>query len=403
MPVEKKGAMYDVIVIGARCAGSPAAMLFAQQGYRVLLLEKARFPRDTLSSHYIHLQGVALLNRWGLLDKIRDTGCQPINRESYAAPGVRIDGFSLPIDGLRTTYAPRRYVLDPILAGGAVAAGVEFREACAVTDLVFEDDRVVGVRYTTPGGAEATDRARLVVGADGMRSLVARKVGAPYVIEHSRMTCVYYSYWAGVSAIFELYERPGRWVAAVPTNDDLQLIMTYFPQDEFSAVRTAVEPAHREAVRTTAPDLYERMSAGERVEQLYGTGHQENFFRKAFGPGWVLVGDAVNHKDSITARGITEAFVQAQTLTDRIGERLHDDVALTAALRRYENDLGDEALSQYRGALNVAELKPEGRADMLRKLLGHQEQIDRYFSTLSGACSIDDFYNDELLALLDQG
>ncbi|MFG2439835.1 NAD(P)/FAD-dependent oxidoreductase [Streptomyces sp. NPDC048508] len=394
--------MYDVIVIGARCAGSPTAMLFAQQGYRVLLLEKARFPQDTLSSHYIHQQGIALLNRWGLLDQIRDSGAQPITHQRYEGPGVRIEGFSLPIDGLRTTYAPRRYVLDPILADGAVAAGVDFQQGCAVNDLLFDGDRVTGVRYTTPAGTVTTEQARLVVGADGMRSLVARKTGAPNVIEHPRMTCTYYSYWSGVPSDFELYERTGRWIGVLPTNDDLTLLMAYFPQEDFAQVRKAVEPAYLDAFRTTAPELYERMQAGERVEQLYGTGHQDNYFRKAYGPGWVLVGDAVNHKDSITARGITEAFVQAQTLTDAIGQNLHEDTALKAALRRYENSLGDEALNHYQGALNVAELKPEGRTDMLRKLVGHQQHIDRYFSTLSGACSIDDFYNDELLTLLDQ-
>ncbi|MFD6490295.1 NAD(P)/FAD-dependent oxidoreductase [Streptomyces sp. NPDC060188] len=394
--------MYDVIVIGARCAGSPTAMLFAQQGYRVLLLEKARFPQDTLSSHYIHQQGIALLNRWGLLDRIRDSGAQPITHQRYEGPGVRIEGFSLPIDGLRTTYAPRRYVLDPILADGAVAAGVDFQQGCAVNDLLFDGDRVTGVRYTTPAGTVTTEQARLVVGADGMRSLVARKTGAPNVIEHPRMTCTYYSYWSGVPSDFELYERTGRWIGVLPTNDDLTLLMAYFPQEDFGHVRKAVEPAYLDAFRTTAPELYERMQAGERVEQLYGTGHQDNYFRKAYGPGWVLVGDAVNHKDSITARGITEAFVQAQTLTDAIGQNLHEDTALKRALRRYENSLGDEALNHYQGALNVAELKPEGRTDMLRKLVGHQQHIDRYFSTLSGACSIDDFYNDELLTLLDQ-
>ncbi|MFI6652174.1 NAD(P)/FAD-dependent oxidoreductase [Streptomyces sp. NPDC050529] len=394
--------MYDIIVIGARCAGSPTAMLFAQQGYRVLLLEKARFPQDTLSSHYIHTQGVALLKRWGLLDRLREAGCRPIDHQSYQAPGVRIDGFSLPIDGQRTTYAPRRYVLDPILADGAVAAGVEFREGCAVNDLLWEGDRVVGVRYTTPGGAEATDRARLVVGADGMRSLVARKAGAPYVIEHPRMTCTYYSYWSGVPSHFELYERPGRWIGVIPTNDDLTLLMTYFPQDEFAGVRKDVEPFYLDSFRTTAPELYERMRAGKREEQLYGTGHQENFFRKAFGPGWALVGDAVTHKDSITARGITEAFVQADSLTGHIGQQLHDDAALQDALQSYEDDLDGDTLSHYQGALNVAELKPEGRVELLRRLVGHQDLIDRYFSTLSGACSIDDFYNTELLTLLDQ-
>ncbi|MFD5516247.1 NAD(P)/FAD-dependent oxidoreductase [Streptomyces sp. NPDC127066] len=393
--------MYDVIVIGARCAGSPTAMLFARQGYRVLLLEKARFPQDTLSSHYIHMQGMGLLNRWGLLGKLRDAGCRPITRQSYQGPGVRIEGFSLPVDGLDYTYAPRRYVLDPLLAEGAVEAGVDFREGCAVKDLVWEDDRVAGVRYTTPEGTETTERARLVVGADGMRSLVARKAGAQNVIEHPRVSCTYYSYWENVPSHFELYERPGRWIGVIPTNDDLTLLMTYFPQDLYNEVRKEVEPFYLDSFRTTAPELYERMRAGRRVEQIYGTGHQENYFRKAYGPGWVLVGDAVNHKDSITARGITEAFAQAQSLIDHVGTQLHDDAALRTALKRYENDLSGEALSHYQGALNVAELKPESRVEMLQQLVGHQEHIDRYFSTLSGACSIDDFYNDELLDLLD--
>ncbi|MEZ0110976.1 flavin-dependent dehydrogenase [Catenulispora sp. EB89] len=394
--------MYDVVVIGARCAGSPTAMLFARQGYRVLLLEKARFPQDTLSSHYIHQPGVALLDAWGLLDDLRKAGCQPIDHQSYEAPGVRIDGFSLPVEGHRTTYAPRRFVLDPILAAGAVAAGVDFQEGCLVNDLIQEDGRVVGVRYTTPGGATATERAHLVVGADGMRSLVARKVGARNVVEHPRLTCTYYSYWADLPGHFELYERPGRWVGIIPTNDDLTLVMAYFPQEEFARVRTAVEPAFQEAIRSTSPELYERLAAGKRAEQMYGTGHQENFFRKAAGPGWALVGDAAHHKDSITARGITDAFRQAQSLTDRIGDRLHEETELVAALRKYEQDLDKDFLDAYRGALNVAELKPDRRTGMLSKLVGHQDLIDRYLSTLSGACSLDDFYNDDLLAVLDQ-
>ncbi|MEY9928576.1 2-polyprenyl-6-methoxyphenol hydroxylase-like FAD-dependent oxidoreductase [Catenulispora sp. GP43] len=133
--------MYDVVVIGARCAGSPTAMLFARRGYRVLLLEKARFPQDTLSSHYIHQPGVALLDRWGLLDGLRRAGCRPIDHQSYEAPGVRLDGFSLPVQGHRITYAPRRYVLDPVLAAGAVAAGVDLQESCLVNDLIQEDSQ----------------------------------------------------------------------------------------------------------------------------------------------------------------------------------------------------------------------------------------------------------------------
>ncbi|WP_431041555.1 NAD(P)/FAD-dependent oxidoreductase [Streptomyces sp. P1-3] len=395
--------MYDVIVVGARCAGSPAAMLFARQGYRVLLLEKVQFPQDKLSSHYIHQPGVALLGKWGLLEDLRQAGCRPIDHISYESAGVRLDGWSLPVDGHRITYAPRRFVLDPILAAGAVAAGVEFRENCTVSGLLFEDDRVVGVRYKTPSGAEATERARLVVGADGMRSLVAREAGAKFVIEDPRMTCTYYSYWEGVPAHFEQYERLDRWIGVIPTNNDLTLVMTYFPQREFHKVRADVETAYLEAVRTTAPELHDRISAGRRVEQLYGTGHQENFFRKAGGPGWALIGDAVHHKDSIAARGITDAFVQAELLTEHIGDQLHDEAGLKAALKRYESDLDGHFYDFYRSTLNVAELKPtEERTAFLQSLVGNQELIDRYFSTLSGACSLEDFYNDDLLAALVQ-
>jgi len=394
--------MYDVIVIGARCAGAPTAMLLARSGYRVLLADQARFPRDTLSSHYIHQPGVALLAQWGLLDDLRAAGCRPIDHQIYEAPGIRLEGFSLPVDGQRTTYAPRRFVLDPILAEGAVAAGAEFRQGCAARDLVIEDGRVTGVRFVTPDGTETVERARLVVGADGMRSLVARRAGARTVVEHPRLTCTYYSYWAGVPAHFELYEQPGRWVGVIPTNNDLTLIMTYFPQAEYATVRTGVEAAYMEAVRTTAPELYERMLPGKRVEQFYGTGHQENFFRQAWGPGWALVGDAVHHKDSITARGITDAFLQAESLVGHIGPDLHDDAALEAALKRYDDDLEETFTTPYQGALNVAELKPGGRAELLRQLAGHQELIDRYFSTLSGACSLDDFYNTDLLTVLNQ-
>ncbi|MFD9220733.1 NAD(P)/FAD-dependent oxidoreductase [Streptomyces sp. NPDC060064] len=396
--------MYDVIVVGARCAGAPTAMLMARAGYRVLLLEKAHFPQDKLSSHYLHQPGVALLGRWGLLEKIRDTNCTPIDRVSYETSGVRLEGSLLPEDGYSTTYAPRRFVLDPILADAAVAAGAEFREGCTVTGLLREGDRVAGVKYKTADGDEFTERAHLVVGADGMRSVVARLVEAPKIIENPPMTCTYYSYWEGLPAHFELYERPGRWIGVVPTNDGRTLVMTYFPQSEFQQVRTDAQSAYLDAIRTTAPELSERMSSARQVERLYGTGEQLNFMRQPSGPGWALVGDAAHHKDSIAARGITDAFLQAQMLTDHIGEDLHDPTALAAACHRYARDLQEKFVEFYRGTLNVAELRvPEERVSLLRAISTNQKLVDRYFATLSGVCTIDEFYNEELLETIAQG
>ncbi|MFI7545006.1 FAD-dependent oxidoreductase [Actinoplanes sp. NPDC049599] len=393
--------MYDIIVVGARCAGSPTAMLLARAGYRVLILEKARFPQDTLSSHYIHQPGVALMSRWGVLDAVVDTGCPPLTHVSYEAPGIRLAGCSPPADGHRAGYAPRRYRLDPVLAAAAVDAGAELREGVTVTGLLREGDRVTGVRYRTGAGPEHTEQATLVVGADGMRSLVARLADARTVIEDPNLTCTYYSYWEGLPAGFELYERPGRWIGVIPTNDALTLVMAYFPQNEFPRMRTAAAASFQEAVRTTAPHLHQRMAAARQVERLYGTGDQRNFFRQATGPGWVLVGDALHHKDSITARGITDAFLQAQSLADRIGPRLHDQKALTAALRRYGRDVDDYFFDYYRSTLTVAELRlPENRTALLRAISTDQTLTDRYFGTLSGACTLEEFYNKELLDLV---
>jgi 2-polyprenyl-6-methoxyphenol hydroxylase-like FAD-dependent oxidoreductase len=221
--------MYDVIVVGARCAGAPTAMLFARAGYRVLLVDSARFPRDKLSTLYIHQPGVALLRRWGVLDAVLATGCPPIEHVVHQVADVRLEGCCWPLDGIRAAYAPRRYLLDQVLAAAAVEAGVEFRDGRLVTDLCYDGDRVVGVRWCTPRGGSTEVRARLVVGADGMRSRVAALVGAPIPVEHPVLTYVYYTYWCDVPAQFAVYGITGRWAGAVPTNDRLTLVAAYFP------------------------------------------------------------------------------------------------------------------------------------------------------------------------------
>ncbi|KJY43418.1 FAD-dependent oxidoreductase [Streptomyces sp. NRRL B-1568] len=390
--------MYDVIVVGARCAGAPTAMLLARTGYRVLLLEKAHFPKDKLSSHYLHQPAVASLDRWGLLEKVRATDCPPIDRVSYETSGVRLEASLLPFDGHSTVYAPRRFVLDPILADGAAAAGAEFREGCTVTGLLREGDRVAGVRYRTADGGEFSERAHLVVGADGMRSTVARFVDAPKILEDPPMTCTYYSYWEGLSTHWELYERSGRSAGVVPTNGGRTLVMAYFPQSEFRQVRTDAQTAYMDALRAVAPGLSDRLASCRQVERLYGTGEQLNFIRQASGPGWALVGDAAHHKDSIAARGITDAFLQVQMLTDHIGKDLHDPTALSAACRRYARDLEEKFTEFYRGTLGVAELEvPEEQVSFLRAISTDQTRVNRYFAMMSGIVTKDEFYNSEEL------
>src|SRR5688572_30397557 len=156
--------MYDAIVVGARCAGSPTAMLLAQKGYKVLLLDKAKFPSDTISTHAIWPPGTAKLKRWGLLDKIAATNCPLIKKATFdAGPIALIAGF-LPSDGVTDVYAPRRTVLDKILVDAAVEAGAELREGFSVDEVLIEEGRAGGVRGHGHGGSSVTEKARIVIG-----------------------------------------------------------------------------------------------------------------------------------------------------------------------------------------------------------------------------------------------
>ena len=170
--------MYDAIVIGARCAGSPTAMLLARQGYRVLLVDRASFPSDTMSTHYIHQPGVAQLKRWGLLERVIISNCPPI-RQIYFEIGpfesghhFTLTGAAPPAGDVAEAYCPRRRVLDMVLVDAAVAAGAELRENFLVQEILMEGDRVTGIRGRTRGSATVTEKARIVVGADGMLSLL---------------------------------------------------------------------------------------------------------------------------------------------------------------------------------------------------------------------------------------
>jgi 2-polyprenyl-6-methoxyphenol hydroxylase-like FAD-dependent oxidoreductase len=358
-------------------------MLFARAGYRVLMVDRARFPKDTLSTLYIQVPGVELLRQWGLLDAVRATGCPPITEVDLQVLDVRLTGrLGSPC------CAPRRDRLDPILADAAVAAGVEFRGGCAVESVLFDGDRVVGVRCRTMLGT-SDERARLVVGADGVNSLVAREVRAATRIERPSMTCVYYAFFAGLPAGFEMFGARGGWAGCVPTNDGLTLVAMYFPQTDFDRVRRSALESYLDGIRMVAPALFDRMRASRRDGRLYGTGDQRNYFRQGAGPGWALVGDAGHHKDSITAYGITDAFHQARLLADCVAADLDDEQALRAGLTRYAQVRDRLLAGPFRTTLRMARLTPDDHLWALRQFADDPIAQDRLLDTMFGTYPTD--------------
>lgn len=384
--------MYDAIIVGARAAGSPTAMLLARQGHRVLLVDRASFPSDTLSTHYIHQPGIARLRRWGLLNRLAETGCPPVSRMRFDVGPFALDAAPPPSDGVVEGYCPRRTVLDSLLLEAASEAGAEVRTGVAADELLFDEGAVVGIRAK---GVE--ERARVVIGADGRNSFVARAVQAPEYEVRPGRTCAYYSYWTGAQSTgAELYPRDSRMIITGPTNDGLQIVVAFWPRDEFKAVRDDVEKSFLEAV-ALAPALSDRLTDGERVDRFYGVADLPFYYRKPYGPGWALVGDAGYHKDPITAQGITDAFRDADLLADALDDGFTGGRPLDEALSGYEGRRNEETRGLYELTYELAALAPpppEQQA-LFAALRGNEKETGRFFGVIAGTVRPDEFFAPE--------
>jgi flavin-dependent dehydrogenase len=391
-------ARYDAIVIGARCAGSPTAMLLAQKGYRVLVVDRASFPSDTVSTHMVHAPGVAALRRWGLLDRIVASGCPPIDVYSFDFGPFTIAGTPRPYDGASTGYAPRRTVLDQVLVDAAVAAGAEVRERFTVEEVLVEDGAVVGIRGHADGGATVTERARVVIGADGRNSLVARAVHTEQYNEKPQLLWGYYTYFEGMPAGgFETVIRPYRGWGAAPTNDGLTMVVVGWPQAEAAAYKADVEGNFYRTL-DLAPEFAERVRAATRVARFTGGG-VPNFFRRPYGPGWALVGDAGYLRDPVTAQGITDAFRDAELCSAALDESLDGRRPFEVAMAAYQEvrDAQVGGIYDLTTQMATCEPPPPEMQAVLGAVAGDQAAMDAWASVIAGTMAPADFFAPEHL------
>lgn len=341
---------YDVVIAGARCAGASTAMLLARRGLKVLVVDPLPRGRDTLSTHALMRGAVLQLHRWGLLDAVRAAGTPAIRSTTF---DYADEAVTIPIkaaDGVDALYAPRRTVLDPILAQAAEEAGAHVVHGLSLVDL--ERDAAGRVQGAVVAGADrvpVTVHADLVVGADGVRSRVARLVDAAFVdIAHHAAANVF-GYWQGLDENeFRWTFRPRTAIGTIPTND------------EATCVFVSVEPAVLEVALATDggigalfdetvgridPGLLEGLRTARRLGTLRAFAGLPGSLRASAGPGWALVGDAGYFKDPLTAHGITDALRDAELLARAVEE------GTDASLRRYTAERNDVA----RGLLEVTD------------------------------------------------
>ena len=387
---------YDVIVVGARCAGSPTAMLLTRKGYRVLLVDRATFPSDTVSSHVVHPPGVAALQRWGLLDRLLATGCPPIDTYAFNFGPFTIEG-SPGTTETPVAYCPRRTVLDKLLVDAAAEAGAEIREGFIVEEMLFETAAVAGIKGRSRNGQPVTERARVVIGADGRHSRVAEAVRPEHYNEKPALLAPYYTYWSEfpMNGRFETYIRPYRGFAAAPTNDGLTITVGGWPYAEFDANKRDIE-ANFLKLFELAPEFAERVRQAKRVAPFAGT-PVTNFFRKPYGPGWALVGDAGYNKDPITAQGINDAFRDAELCAKAVDDAFSGVRSYDEAMSEYQRARDEHVLPMYEFTCQLATLEPPSPElqQVIRAVHGNRQAMDGFVQMNAGTISPAQFLSPE--------
>jgi menaquinone-9 beta-reductase len=307
------GESFDVIVVGARCAGAPLATMLARAGLRVCVVDKDRFPSDTLSTHGIQPVGVQVLERIGVLDGLLELAPPIVRGRMVFDEDVAIIDDVIAIAGA-PALCVRRVTLDEILVNAAAEAGAEVRTRTAVTGLVMERGRVAGV--TTAAGEL---RAPLVVGADGARSAVAKMVGADEYHPTPNGRLFMWAYYEGDPSNGEIWfgKIGDHAYLVMPTDAGLSLVAACPSIDRRDEVRADREAVYRDGLRGW-PELDARVEGARREGPIHTMANMRGFFRASAGPGWALVGDAGHFKDPTPGQGIADALRQAEQLSAAI-------------------------------------------------------------------------------------
>jgi 2-polyprenyl-6-methoxyphenol hydroxylase-like FAD-dependent oxidoreductase len=332
---------HDVVVVGARCAGSATAMLLARQGFDVVVIDRARLPSDTVSTLSIARGGVVQLSRWGLLDAVLDSGAPPIRQVSFRVGDTEEVRTVKERAGVDLLVAPRRYVLDAIVADAAVAAGADLRSGMTATGVRREPDgRVRAVTARDAAGEPLELSARFVVGADGVRSRIAGAVGAGIVERHPADTATFYAFFGDVHrGRSEFHVGRAAFAGVFPTHGGEACVWVCCPVAAAAPILGAGDrrvEALVDLIGQISPSLAGRLRLGWPTSPVRGAVELPNHVRRAAGPGWALVGDAGYHRDPITGHGITDAFRDAELLAHALGRSLGGGTDEPDALATYQ-------------------------------------------------------------------
>jgi 2-polyprenyl-6-methoxyphenol hydroxylase-like FAD-dependent oxidoreductase len=368
----------DVVVVGARCAGAATAMLLARRGHRVTVVERGRIPSDTLSTHGIARGGVVQLARWGLLDRVLDSGAPAIRQVVLRRGNDETVRAIRPGSGVDLLVAPRRHVLDTILADAAAEAGATIRTGVTATGVLRDDHgRVHGLRIRTANGAAEEIQARVVVGADGVRSRMAGLFGAEIRQSHPRDSATFYAYVSGLPwRGFEYHVGPSAFAGVFPTHDREACVWVCSPAAMAAGLHGGAADGFADLLGRVSPSLAARVRTGHVTSRVRGAVRLPNHLRQATGPGWALVGDAGYHRDPVTGHGMTDAFRDAELLATAIDGHLRGDAA---DLADYERRRDAAAAEVFAITCAMTRFPPPEQFVALQRQLSHALDVEADF------------------------
>ena len=387
---------FDVVVIGGSVSGAPTAMLLARRGYKVLVVERQVFPRDTLSTHFIWPRGISYLKRWGLAQRVLDR-TPHFERMEVNIEGISLVG-SIPLGDVENRFmqlhgdardvtnvysGPRRFFLDQLLLDAARDAGVDVRESTSYTHPIVEDGVVCGVNITGPSRRPEAIRAKLVIGADGRFSNFVKHVGSKTVDLRPLSTFAYWGYFSGIEKDELAIHKRGRLGTAIfPTSHGTHMVLVYGPTAWWDDFRRDAEGNFFRTYEFCAPDVTELVRAGKREEPFKACGTMPAFHRELSGPGWALVGDAGSFKDQVTAMGITHSFRDAELITGYIHRAFSGEMTMAEAMAEYKTARAADYNEYFNMVCRTAEMNAYTRAELeyFYSIQNNQPMIDQLMS-----------------------
>lgn len=397
---------FDAIVIGASVAGSPTATWLARKGYKVLMVDKATFPRDTNSTHFVWPRGVSYLNRLGVADKITATTPHFTNIE-VNIEGIRLRGH-VPVADLRKRFmalhgddhgvvgyysGPRRYHLDQLLLDNALENGVDVRLRTHLRGLIMENGRVVGIRAETADGQELLARAKVVIGADGRVSSFASMVGAKTTHVREKSTFAYYGYFSGIEKPELVIHKKGRFGTAIfPTNENKHLVLVYGPTAWWSDFSANPGANFQRIYRYVAPEVAELVARAQRTEPFKAMGRMVAYHRENWGNGWALVGDAGSFKDQWTAMGITHALRDAELITQYLDGYLQGETSWSDTMSAYAGVRMEDYESYWNFVFDGAEMQPytDEQLAYFKTVSENQDAVNKLIGQIGDTVKFED-------------